>query len=110
MSDAAVHQEASLESLAARVVDEFRERQQKGERRDVEEYTARYPHAAELLRKVLASWQLIARSEAGGAVLANAAPGEPASGVLGDFRLLREVGRGGMVSYFPKCLPVFSLK
>jgi serine/threonine-protein kinase len=96
MSDASVHEEVSLESLVAQVVDEFRERQQQGDRPDIEEYAARYPHAADLLRNVLASWQLIALSERGGAVFAAAGVGEPELGVLGDFRLLREVGRGGM--------------
>jgi serine/threonine protein kinase len=96
MSNASVRTHESLESLVAQVIDEFRERQKQGERPDVEEYAARYPQAAELLRKVLASWQLIALSEAGIATAAGAASGEHESGILGDFRIVREVSRGGM--------------
>jgi hypothetical protein len=37
MTEASVHKDVSLESLVARVIDEFREQQQRGERPDVEE-------------------------------------------------------------------------
>jgi serine/threonine protein kinase/streptogramin lyase len=93
MSQAPVVQEESLESLVAQVVDEFRERQQKGEQPAIEDYVARFPQAAELLRKVLECWQLIGLSGVGAS---DAAPDGLVAGVLGDFRLLRELGRGGM--------------
>src|SRR5262245_39601207 len=99
MSDAAVPQDLaapSLESFVAQVVDEFRERQKRGESPDVEEYAARHPHAADLLRKVLASWQLIGLSDGGALAPQEAAVDGTVSGTLGDFRLVREVGRGGM--------------
>jgi tetratricopeptide (TPR) repeat protein/predicted Ser/Thr protein kinase len=83
-----------LESLVARVADEFRERQGRGERPDPEEYAARHPEAAGLLRGVLASLKILDETASGGAV--PAAPEFPAGGVLGDFRLERVVGRGGM--------------
>jgi serine/threonine protein kinase/Flp pilus assembly protein TadD len=94
MSEASLHQHASMESLVARVADEFLERQKNGERPDIEEYAARYPEAAELLRKVLASLELIGRSQFGGPGLSATADEPPAT--LGDFRILREVGKGGM--------------
>jgi serine/threonine protein kinase/Flp pilus assembly protein TadD len=96
MSEASVREEVSLESLVAEVADDFLERQRRGERPDVEEYAARYPHAAEVLRKVVASLQLVGLSAEGGPVPGNAAEGEPVAGTLGDFRIVREVGRGGM--------------
>jgi tetratricopeptide (TPR) repeat protein len=93
MTGPSVAEEASLDSLVARVADEFQERQKRGERPDVEEYATRHPQAAALLRKVLASLQVLNLSLPG-----NAADSDEASltGTLGDFRLLREVGRGGM--------------
>lgn len=84
----------SLESLVGRVVDEFLERQSEGRRPEIQEYLDRYPHAADLLRNVLASLQLIEDSQwaaGGGAGENDACPEE-----LGDFRIVREVGRGGM--------------
>src|SRR5262245_29271823 len=94
MPDAPARADVSLESLVARVADEFLARRARGERPGVEEYAARHPQAAPLLRKVLASLEILGVSASPGA----AAPGDgrAAAGTLGDFRLIREVGRGGM--------------
>jgi eukaryotic-like serine/threonine-protein kinase len=86
----------SLESLVARAADDFVERQKRGERPDVEEHVARYPQAAGLLRKVLASLRVLDLSAGGARADKPASSEDPVPGVLGDFRLLREVGRGGM--------------
>jgi serine/threonine protein kinase len=84
----------SLESLVAAVADEFLERQKRGERPDIDQYTRRYPAAAAVLRDVLTSLQVIgAGSEAHG--LATVAQ-DALAGCLGDFRIVREAGRGGM--------------
>src|SRR5436309_1090382 len=64
MSDPFLHDNPSLDSLVAGVADEFMERQRKGERPDIAEYAARYPEAASLLCRVLASLQIIGGSEA----------------------------------------------
>src|SRR5262245_47226346 len=95
MTDSVLTGERSLEALVGEVADEFLRRQHRGERPDVEEYAARYPQATGLLRNVLAALQLVDRSQGGNAA---AAPGDEAvaTGTLGDFRLLRELGRGGM--------------
>jgi tetratricopeptide (TPR) repeat protein len=95
MSEVTVGEVVSVESLVARVADEFRERQARGERPDPEEYARRHPEAAELLRKVLASLEVLALSLASGESGASAT-GDGPTGTLGDFRLIREVGRGGM--------------
>jgi WD40 repeat protein/serine/threonine protein kinase len=92
MNDSRVKEEVSLELLVGQVADEFLRRQQAGERPGVEEYAARYPQAAGLLRKVLASLEALEASLAGGPGCA----AEGAGGTLGDFRIVREVGRGGM--------------
>jgi WD40 repeat protein/serine/threonine protein kinase len=98
MIAATLTEEGSLESLVAQVVDEFLERQRRGERPDPTEYAARHPHAAGVLREVLAALQVVGLSSAAGlAASGGAADGEgPMAGTLGDFRIRREVGRGGM--------------
>jgi hypothetical protein len=96
MNESLVGEACSLESLVGRLADEFLRRQQAGERPDVEEYVARHPQAAELLRKVLASLRLLDVSLSGGAAPAAGDAHGPATGTLGDFRIVREVGRGGM--------------
>jgi hypothetical protein len=49
MAEVPVQEDLSLESLVARVADEFLERQKRGERPDAEEYAARHPQAAPVL-------------------------------------------------------------
>src|SRR5262245_51188646 len=65
-----------------------------------EEFLARYPQLAEDLDACLAALRFIGRAAEGPravvAGVAEAQPPEPAPGQLGDFRLIREVGRGGM--------------
>jgi serine/threonine protein kinase/WD40 repeat protein len=78
------------ESLVSRVADEFAEGVRRGERPDVEEYARRYPEAAGVLRDVLPALRALAGD--GGEPAAE----DPAPGCLGDYRPLREIGRGGM--------------
>src|SRR5436853_12919 len=59
MTDASLQQDLSLDALVAQVADEFLERRRRGEQPDVEEYATRHPQSAEVLRKVLASLQLL---------------------------------------------------
>jgi len=87
---------ASLEALVAQVADEFRERQKQGEQPDIEEYASRHPEAAQLLRKVLASLRLVGLSMSGGAAVSSDSVDEPLGKTLGDFQVIREIGRGGM--------------
>ncbi len=91
MSEVSVQGDRALEELVGQVADEFLRRQAAGERPRVEDYTARHPEAADVLRKILASLQLFDASEPGAL-----ATGDDLAGTLGDFRLIREVGRGGM--------------
>src|SRR5262249_44283134 len=94
MTNASIGVSESLESLVAEVADEFLRRQREGERPDVEEYAARYPQAAELLRKVLAALAVVGLSQGGAAEAGEV--GERVAGALGDFRIVRHVGQGGM--------------
>jgi serine/threonine protein kinase len=91
MSEVGVKDDVALEALVGQVADEFLRRQTAGERPDVEEYADRHPGAADLLRKVLASLQLFQPDEPEAL-----ATGDRPGGTLGDFRIIREVGRGGM--------------
>ncbi len=80
------------DALVGQVADEFLARQERGERPDVEEYAARHPEHAAVIRNALRMLRLIEASGGGAAAPA----GEGPDGTLGDFRIIREVGRGGM--------------
>ena len=96
MSDTATPHGLAAEDLVGQVADEFIDRLDRGESPDVEEYARRFPEFAVVLRDVLSTLQLMRRSEP--ALAGAAEPGVPAdrAGRLGDFRIVREVGRGGM--------------
>ncbi len=94
MTDASPSARTGLDSLVARVADEFTARQKQGEEPNIEEYAARYPEHATVLREVLAALQLVRLSGISGS--GGPAAEESLAGALGDFRLIREIGRGGM--------------
>ena len=89
----------------ARLADEFVARYRRGERPNVSEYAQRYPELADRLRQVLPV--LVVMEEAGPDAPASREGGDPVPTqptlpglnrpeTLRDYRLLREIGRGGM--------------
>src|SRR5437868_134606 len=88
-------------SLLAELVEEIAEKFQAGEAVDLEAFAAGHPEVAEQIRQLIPTVQVLAqlgRSAADGdpaaIALVSAAPAE--LGRLGDYRILREAGRGGM--------------
>src|SRR6516164_522357 len=84
--------------LLARLADEFAARYRRGERPSLTEYVERYPHLAADICEVFPALVEVEQvkddhQEAAGQ---DAAPPAPALQQLGDFRILREVGQGGM--------------
>ena len=78
------------------LAEEFAERCRKGESPSISDYEARYPEFAPRIRKLLPTVAMMEQLKRD----AHASPGEePARSVperLGEFRVLRELGRGGM--------------
>src|SRR5438874_12680907 len=74
---------------------EFAERHRRGERPAVSEYAARHPELAAEIRDLFPA--LLVVEEFGSAAERPGVPAPPPlAGMLGDFRLVRELGRGGM--------------
>jgi serine/threonine protein kinase len=84
------------------VIEEVANRLQSGDAVDVEAILARYPEHAESLRRLLPAIAVMAEFGVSASRLAAAGafpglgPIDTELGTLGDFRILREVGRGGM--------------
>jgi serine/threonine protein kinase/Flp pilus assembly protein TadD len=95
---------APAEDGLAQALEDYLEAAEAGTAPPREQFLARHPELAEQLDGCLAALRFIGRAArgplsaaSGGEVLPLAGPeGEPVSGVLGDFRIVREVGRGGM--------------
>jgi serine/threonine protein kinase len=88
---------SGLENL----LEEFAGRLEAGEAVEVAAFAEAHPEHAEQLRRVLPTMLVLAdlgrsASSSGAAPASAGSESEAAPGVLGDFRIIREVGRGGM--------------
>ncbi|MHB9078478.1 MAG: WD40 repeat domain-containing serine/threonine protein kinase [Pirellulaceae bacterium] len=86
------------EGEIARLCEEISDRLRHGETVDIEDYEAQWPHHADELRQLLPAMQMMAELKIATRPAA-ADAGTDRSEVneaLGDFRLVREIGRGGM--------------
>lgn len=85
------------EERVAELIDEFTERVERGDSPTIVEYTTKYPALAPLLRDVLPAIQTMKGEAFGNRVSDDGVhAGQPLTGVIGDFRIVREIGRGGM--------------
>jgi serine/threonine-protein kinase len=91
---------AAPEQALGRLIEDVRGRVQAGMAVDAEAFVRQHPEHVEPLRRRLPVLYLLAdlgHSAARGAASGlPAAPRDEVTGTLGDYRLLREVGRGGM--------------
>jgi WD40 repeat protein/serine/threonine protein kinase len=92
--DSDLGQYARLDGLAA----EFAARYRRGERPDLEDYARRHPELAEAIRDLFPAMVGLEKAEAIRGESDGGVPGGPAPAPsrVGDFRILRQVGRGGM--------------
>jgi eukaryotic-like serine/threonine-protein kinase len=87
----------SRDVLLNRLAEEFATRQRAGERPRLEEYCDRHPHLADDIRSLFPALVELERARADAVPEpAVAVADTPPDTTLGDFRLLRELGRGGM--------------
>jgi serine/threonine protein kinase/Flp pilus assembly protein TadD len=90
---------APLADCMARALEDYLAAAEAGTAPPRDEFLANYPELADDLDAFLAALRFIGRAAAAPRAVAGAVaepPPEPVAGRLGDFRLLREVGRGGM--------------
>lgn len=98
-----MNQQQGNPEVLAQLVEEWQQRLRKGEKPDLDEYTRKYPDLADEIRQLLPG--LAALEDLKGEALDRTVA--PSGGILsnqdgprleqfGDYRILREVGRGGM--------------
>jgi serine/threonine protein kinase/WD40 repeat protein/Flp pilus assembly protein TadD len=92
----------SAPDLLSNLAHEFAERYRRGERPALSEYTEQYPDLADQIRELFPALVMMEQfgSVAGEVPEGKAGGGNAASGAvptqLGEYRILREIGRGGM--------------
>ncbi len=86
--------------LVERLADEFVERFRRGERPSIKEYAERHPQHAEIIRDTFAALAMMENFAPESSESADAAGqpvrDQPRLQQLGDYRIIREAGRGGM--------------
>ena len=84
--------------LLTRLADEFAARYRAGERPSLQEYIDRHPALAEDIRELFPAMFEIeqVKEDHQNAVVHGGAPPAPALRQLGDYRIIREIGHGGM--------------
>lgn len=95
MNDNPTKTKVDLEELIGELAEQFTERLRSGEHPDVEQYARDYPDVAEALRQILPALDVMgaAPTRSSGETLSTP---EQLGQDLGDFRILQEIGRGGM--------------
>src|SRR5271165_4151841 len=95
--------DATADSITvAALAEEYLERKRRGDKPTVEEYLARYPHLADEIRDVFPVLGLVEDFKPGSDDATGTFAGAEIPGLekrlerLGDYRVIREVGRGGM--------------
>ncbi len=83
----------SIASIVAQAADEYLEQLTRGETPDLSDYALRYPQVASVLPQVLPVLRMI-QGMASGDLSEGASQTAPS--VLGEFQVIREIGRGGM--------------
>jgi WD40 repeat protein/serine/threonine protein kinase len=97
--DAPVDSGSGPYALLDQLAEEFADRYRRGERPSLVEYTDRYPDLAEEIRELFPALVEVEQVEEDRRVEPTgptAAPGPAPPPRIGDYRILREVGRGGM--------------
>src|SRR5438874_12281911 len=95
--------EASRSGIVLELAEEFLERYRRGQRPSLKEYIDRHPELAAEIKEVFPAMAMmeniaLANESLHGAARASGEGQAPAPLLqqLGDFRLIREIGRGGM--------------
>ncbi|QDT50184.1 Tyrosine-protein kinase MasK [Symmachiella dynata] len=88
------HVGSADDSLFDQIADEITDRFSRGETLDVEEFVTRYPQFEEVIRQLFPALAALASPES--TQFRDDDHPESTEKIIGDFRLIRQIGRGGM--------------
>jgi len=86
----------AADPILAELIEEITDKLHKGEAVDLEAHIQQHAERAEELRKLLPALQMLAVAGSADAAAQGEDQETSVTGVLGDFRIIREIGRGGM--------------
>src|SRR5262245_39238787 len=86
----------SQSGLVLELAEEFLARYRQGERPALQEYIDRHPDLAAAIREVFPAMALMENIALSDDALTDRTPQAAALQQLGDYRIVREIGRGGM--------------
>ncbi|XZE32496.1 protein kinase domain-containing protein [Pirellulaceae bacterium SH501] len=95
MNDPTPHHSDTTRHPVEVLAEEFADRMRRGEQPSIDEYVSRFPQYADVLRSVLEPIEAVERVSSQQAAQ-NAVHSMRTPKQLGDFRIVRELGRGGM--------------
>ncbi len=96
MKSQTVKVQTDLEELIGKLAEDYAQRLRDGEKPDIEEYAGRHPDAADALRQILPALEIMGTAPTQPSPNGSAFEQQDAPEALGDFRIVREIGRGGM--------------
>ena len=97
MSEATSVKGTSIDLLVSQIADEFAEQLRQGQQPEIDEYTRQHPQLARILEQVLRSVEVMCSLTAEPSLTGELeGPESQSRGQLGDFRIVGEIGRGGM--------------
>ncbi len=87
---------ASPESLLGDIADDFLARLDRGDRPEIEAYAREHPELGQVIREVFPSLAALRECSPAPPAVPTSAAVDRAAHALGDFQIIRELGRGGM--------------
>ena len=88
---------ASVDQVVDNLIDEITDRLHTGQPVNIDDYTRRFPQFEDQLRKLIPTLQAMADlgHSVGGNEKTQTSQDSNSRGTLGDYRIIREIGRGG---------------
>jgi serine/threonine protein kinase/Flp pilus assembly protein TadD len=96
MNEHSVNTAADIEEIVGDLAERYAEELRAGRQPDLEAYIREYPEAADAIRQILPTLEIMASVASEENLQSSEVELQSSQRDLGDFRIIREIGRGGM--------------